>query len=485
MTSDQRKMYSVLFIVLMLSTVAVATIVLTQPRTTSGPSIEVVPATGPPRTVYLSEMLSMPAIERNGSFQNSYGNIRGQGEYRGVRIADLIELVGGMTEDQILIINSTDGYSQRFTYSNVYPNVTQYQYQGDMVLAYQYNGTMIPEYQDGPRLMFLPEDGCFSNDDANRTIDPEFFTGAAGPKLVSRVAEIIVAERPQPEPDILFITRGDLHLGYTLTEIMEMPAITGLGGYKKSTGTIVGPFNYTGVTIQYLLSLTEAPLVNYSIEVVAADNYTTYYNMTQVEGRFQAYNSTTGECVGIQDCSLIIAYQQDGAVITDGGPLRVAILNSDGHVTDGHFWIKSVIRINVIDTVRPWSLHLKGVIQWNMTHDVYYALGSCPHHRIEMTVQQDVYWGVPLWIIVAAMDGGDDADHYTFNVPLAIAGYRVTIYNRLGGNVTFTAAQLAQNNSILIAGWIDGRLPQPPDWPLILVTPDAVLLSNIIRIEMT
>ncbi|MEM5812326.1 MAG: hypothetical protein QW286_01280, partial [Candidatus Aenigmatarchaeota archaeon] len=378
------------------------------------------------------EMLSMPAIERNGSFQNSYGNIRGQGDYKGVRVADLIELVGGMTEEQIVTVRAIDGYCQNFTYSNVYPNESQYQYQGDMVLAYQYNGTLIPDYQDGPRLMFLPEDGYFSNDDANRTIDPQFFTGAAGPKLVSRVAKIIVAERPQPEPKILFVTRGETQLSYSLTEIMQMPSISGLGGYKKSSGTIVGPFNYTGVTMQHILSLTGEPLVNYSIEVIATDNYTTYYNMTQIEGHLLSYNATTGESAGVQNCTLIIAYRQDGMPISDGGPLRIAVLNADGYVTDGHLWAKYVIRIRVIDTVVPWSLQLKGVEQWNMTYDIYYSLASCPHHRVEIVVDQHRYWGVPLWIIVASMDGGDDT-HYTFNISLAIDGYNVTIYNYNAG----------------------------------------------------
>ena len=447
------------------------------------PLVDLTGGTGTKHNLTLEELEAMPAVERFGSFENSYDNIRGMGTYKGAKISDIVDLVGGMESSDIIIVNASDGYAQTFTYDNVYPNATAYAIQGDMVLAYSYNGTSVPEYEDGPRLMFLPEDGLFSNADANMTIASEYSAGAAGPKLVSNVAEITVMQKPAPEADLLTVKKGDTILGYTLSEIMEMPSITGNGGYLKSTGTIVGPFQYTGVSLEYLLNQTGQLPIEYTVEAVADDGYVTYYNNTQVGGQFQAYDNQTGDSVGIQQCTLMLAYYEGGAPLSDGGPLRIVTLNDDGYITDGHWWAKYVVNLTLIDTVEPWSLELDGVQSWNMPYDSYYALASCAHHRTGISYGGILYEGVPLWILVSSMDGGNDT-HYTFNVSLAASGYNVTLYDSIGGKVNFTSAQLAGNSSILIAGWADGMLLESPSWPLMLVTPEGNVLGNIIRIEM-
>ena len=125
---------------------------------------------------------------------------------------------------------------------------------------------------------------------------------------------------------------------------------------------------------------------------------------------------TTGDPVGVISCTLVLAYLEGGNPLEVGGPLRIVTLN-DSYFTDGHYWSKSVVEIKLIDEVEPWHLELHGVEVWNMTHDIYYSLASCSHHRTEVSHENEVYAGVPLYIIVAAMDGGDD-EHYIFNTTL-------------------------------------------------------------------
>lgn len=631
-TGSSTKLYAFLAIVLIVAAGSIAVIIFLQ-QPASGPSLDVIGSDGSRRAVTLSELQALPIVERGGSFENSYGNIRGSGLYKGAKISDIIELVGGMTESEVVIINATDGYNQIFTYDNVYPNGTWYTYQGDMVLAYEYNQTLIPDYEEGPRLMFLPEDGLFSNDDANMTIDPQFFSGAAGPKLVSNVAEIIISDRP--EAPILDVSISDTTVSYTLSDLMEfettsglggfknrmgtlvgpsnytgvaiqtlltdvdslpskyeliavasdgytitydqtvvegttkgydhttgdslgaisctmivayyedselvdsdvplriafvnengdltdsflwlrevvnitirdlgtnilnvirdeniqsyslielidMPSVTGSGGYKKSSGTLSGPYTFTGVLVEYLLNQTGDLPVEYTVEIVSDDGYTTYYNRSQIEGTFDAYNGTTGDPVGAKEFDLILAYFEDGAPLSSSGPLRVATLNDGGYFADGHFWAKYVVNITLIDEVEPWFLELEGVQSWNMTHDTYYSLASCSHHRTEVTVAGTVYAGVPLWTIISSFDGGEDV-HYTFNVSLAVSGYNVSLFDELGAFVNFTSGQLAGNASIIVAGWANGTLLKGGAWPLKLVTPEGNMLGNVIRIEM-
>ncbi len=142
-----------------------------------------------------SELAEMDVVEGNGSYQNVLGNWRDPGAYTGVRIADLLELVGGMEEDDVLRIESDDGYYQDFCYGNVYPNASWYSIQGNMVIAFAYDQASIPSWQDGPRVAFLPGDGGYSNEDCFLTSCPgqgcqEYSSG--GSRWVKEVARIMI-----------------------------------------------------------------------------------------------------------------------------------------------------------------------------------------------------------------------------------------------------------------------------------------------------
>ncbi len=108
----------------------------------------------------------------NSSFENQYGNWRGNGSYIGVTINDLLETVGGMTADQWITVKAWDGMMSNFSYHSVYPNSSWYNIQGDMILAFSYNNMIVPEYVDGYRIVFLPPDGEFSNEDCENTSLP-------------------------------------------------------------------------------------------------------------------------------------------------------------------------------------------------------------------------------------------------------------------------------------------------------------------------
>lgn len=123
-------------------------------------------------TLSLADLISMDMTEGWSSFQNQFDNWRGYGFYRGVRVSNLVSLVGGMGLSDIVRVTSFDGYSQDFSYDNVYPNVSWYDTQGDMILAYGLNGTDVLDWTDGMRLVMLPADEAYSNDDCLATSAP-------------------------------------------------------------------------------------------------------------------------------------------------------------------------------------------------------------------------------------------------------------------------------------------------------------------------
>jgi hypothetical protein len=313
--------------------------------------------------------------------------------------------------------------------------------------------------------------------------------------LVTAAVFALLVQLPEPEDEteerdiVLTIDVMDEFVNYTMEELMELPSITGLGGFVK-TGvfphTISGPYNYTGVRVFELLTSTGTLPENYSLEVLSSDGYTTYFTKTEVQGMLEAYDPESAESIGPRNFTMVLAYHESGVPLSEeiGGPLRIVFLPDGDYLSAGHSWPKYVANLTIVDETDPWSLELEGVTSWTMTHDIYYSLGSCPHHRRSISHEGVVYSGVPLWTLVASMDGGQD-DHYSFNSSLISSNYSVTVYSGTGQNVTFTSYEVAYNNSLLIAGWADEELLVPPDWPLKLVTEAGYLLGNIVRIVMS
>jgi hypothetical protein len=150
-------------------------------------------------TLGLHDLESLATIQRFGQFENQYSNLRGYGLYYGVLISDLLDLVGSMSSNQILVAEASDGYQQTYGYANVYPNTSWYQWQGDFILAFQYNTTRPPEWTDGPRLAFLPLDETYTNADCAATSYPDqgyHLYPSAGARWVRHVIQLQLINIP-------------------------------------------------------------------------------------------------------------------------------------------------------------------------------------------------------------------------------------------------------------------------------------------------
>ncbi|MFX1562981.1 MAG: hypothetical protein ACFFDP_06710 [Promethearchaeota archaeon] len=151
-------------------------------------------------TLTSNQIENMSFIEANSSFQNRYGNWCSSGTYKGVLLSSLIELVGTMSSYDAIEVIATDNYNQYYSYDNLYPNASYLQLQGHLILAYEYNGTAIPNWDEGPRIVFLPDDEQYSVDDANKTTHPSWFDGTAGGRCVKLVETIKLHYGVYPPP---------------------------------------------------------------------------------------------------------------------------------------------------------------------------------------------------------------------------------------------------------------------------------------------
>jgi len=281
------------------------------------------------------------------------------------------------------------------------------------------------------------------------------------------------------EPYVLTLKDYDSSIDLTMNDIKAMSAITASGGLIKSTGTIVGPNEYTGVLLKDLVDMVNDS-TEYSVEVVGTDGYVVTYNYAQVEdGEFEHYDAVTGESLGVSYFDMIVAYDMDGLPLEDMN-LRAAVVGGDDPITDGHFWVKDVRKINVITYVEEWEIALEGLTTLTIDRQTFESVASCPEHQLSYTYMNETmvehtYTGVALWILVSAVDEADGPDgEYLFNDLLAQAGYTVTVASDLEGEEDdyakdFSSLMVARNDTLIVANKLDGE-PLPEDeFPLKLV----------------
>jgi DMSO/TMAO reductase YedYZ molybdopterin-dependent catalytic subunit len=245
---------------------------------------------------------------------------------------------------------------------------------------------------------------------------------------------------------------------YNLTEIKEMPSYENGGAFLRSTGAIVGPHNYKGVNMTYLLDLVGGVNSSQSMNVTASDGYSITFSYDQVMGNITTYNET-GEAIDwSKPITMMLAYEEDGDPI-HGGPLRIVYVGDecDGQypITDGHFWVKWVTEIEVQETVEEWDLTLTGVITEVMDRATFESGANC--HGISWTDDKDRTWrGIPLWLLVGRVDDeiihGDGA----FNDELCEEGYNVTAISSDNYTVTFNSTFVGRNDDLIVANRLNG-----------------------------
>ena len=141
----------------------------------------------------LEDLKGFDTVQGMSAFENQYGNWKGQGTYNGVPLRALVEVFRGIEQESVVLVRAWDGYEQKYGYTNLYPNSTLLSIQGEMILAFAFDDEEVPDWEDGFRVVFLPQDGEYSNNDALITTDEDLLDGelvSAGSRWVRNVAEI-------------------------------------------------------------------------------------------------------------------------------------------------------------------------------------------------------------------------------------------------------------------------------------------------------
>jgi len=274
----------------------------------------------------------------------------------------------------------------------------------------------------------------------------------------------------QQEPVIITVT--DAGGSSQEVDLTTLEMVSGQGGFVKSTGTIVGPFGFTGPRLSAVMDEVGGLEDGRALEIVASDGYTMTFSYDQAQGRVMTYDKE-GEALQIGELDVIIAAETDTEEMTEGLP-RIVFL-SDGTLSDGHFWVKQVAEIKVVSQVGEWEVKLSGIEEAVIDRSTYQSGATCPDTTHPAQTYEDekkdgsavVYEGLPLWVLVSMVDGGDaEEGHYRFNRDLAKQGYTVQVIAADGFSVEFTSEEVAYNDDIILAYLADGEPLEEGEGPL-------------------
>jgi DMSO/TMAO reductase YedYZ molybdopterin-dependent catalytic subunit len=127
--------------------------------------------------------------------------------------------------------------------------------------------------------------------------------------------------------------------------------------------------------------------------------------------------------------------------------------------------VKNVIRIEL-----EWELDLVGARNATVTQSDFEEALACGNHSAEFIDGEDMWSGMPLWLLVGMVDDDPDpaAPHYSFNDTLAEAGYDVSVIAYDGYSRSFNSTFVARNNDLILANQLNGE-PLSGSYPLRIV----------------
>ena len=397
--NPKRLISTIMVIILVVAVIGVTThqLLTQQPKQsttqTAAMHIDLIGADGQPLSLAESDLLALRAYNAPGGFRKSNGGIAGIGNYTGILVIDLLDLVGGMNAEQTLTISATDGYTMSYSYNQVVngqefitfdpttgsqttPSQTL-----NMVLIYAFNGKALPDGEGPLRLGILGDEGLLSTGNLwikmvtqLQITSPSTPAGASTvapskspttPTATPPTANVAPTSSPSaplsspnpsptsslPVPDfrLSVVAANGTKITLSSNDVAKMVSITYNGGSKKSNDEIVNVGTYTGVSLSEVCSRVGFSSGN-TVTVRAADGYTATYSYDQVVngGGFSTYDAQGNPVVATQRLYLILAYGFNGAGLDlNSGPLKTMIVGADGLITSGNLATRMVVEVSI------------------------------------------------------------------------------------------------------------------------------------------
>ncbi len=283
---------------------------------------------------------------------------------------------------------------------------------------------------------------------------------------------------PKPAVPVLEIVGETETKSLTMEELKALPVTEGYAGIKSSTGKITPPVMIKGVALKDLAELIGGMDETKGFNVVAEDGYSITYSYDQLQnGAFIAYDPATGEELkNPVELTAILAYEADGKPFDarQDGTLRLAIVSQElKQVTDGHWAVKWVNKLEVKNLGADWVLLVEGALSKPTDRASVESCGAPQCHGTSWFDDKNQQWaGVPLYYFVGSVDDEISHEGPAFNRDLVKVGYTIDVISADGYTVTFDAQRVQYNKNIMVAYKVnDNTLPEEY-FPLRLVGDD-------------
>jgi hypothetical protein len=140
---------------------------------------------------------------------------------------------------------------------------------------------------------------------------------------------------------------------YTLTDLQNLPATSGYGGFYEPNQHQINSGNWTGVTLAYLCSQTSSFPSTCNVSVIRQETNNFTYGMV-VNGvnlnlAYNTYNNATGALQNqTQPVTLLLAYSVNGSTLPSSTAPALVIVGAEGLLieSDG----RSITAITITDT---------------------------------------------------------------------------------------------------------------------------------------
>ena len=259
----------------------------------------------------------------------------------------------------------------------------------------------------------------------------------------------------------------------------SLEIVSGIGGIKKSTGTIIGPANVSGVKLTDLLADAGGITAEDTIEIIATDGYTATLTGKQALGEVTMYNKN-GEPATDRKIDVIVMVESENAELAESLP-RIAFISDKNVLTDGALWAKQVATIKINGSAAPaaqdkpaekpadsapkapaaekpaavWSVKLEGVSQeafTNLDVEKITAKDVKATHRSREGVETEQVW---TGILIKDLLKYLNAENAT----------EVTIEAKDGFNRVYDH-ELISSDGTLIAWKVDGQVLDADSGPI-------------------
>jgi DMSO/TMAO reductase YedYZ molybdopterin-dependent catalytic subunit len=160
------------------------------------------------------------------------------------------------------------------------------------------------------------------------------------------------AARSRPEPiawDLALVGSTGEVTTLSYDQVLALPPVTVTGGFFSSVGAIYGPYTLKGVPLENLLGLVGGMTPNDVLMVGAQDGYSSVFDYRQLHGEIDSFAPDSLRLIPGAPVEFLLIYEQDGRPLAenDGHPLRLAVASADGLLTEGHWWVRWVNRLQV------------------------------------------------------------------------------------------------------------------------------------------